>query len=125
MYKRQFQHSFQAALESNALGPVKDPLPHFEDEWEPRENLYTREMVAEFRMESEMAKDIGQRWQDRGPAELLVERFRVKSFFGEPLNTEILPGHWRGQRLRPCTGKYANRGGRKVQRRKKNAGCRQ
>ena len=43
--------------------------------------------------EKAMAEDLGLRWQERGP------------------KAEGRPDRWRGQRYRPGTGKWANRGG--------------
>ena len=43
--------------------------------------------------ESDMAKELGLRWQQRGP------------------KAEGRPDRWRGQRYRTGTGKWANRGG--------------
>ena len=44
--------------------------------------------------EKAMAEDLGLRWQQRGP------------------KAEGRPERWRGQRYRPGTGKWANRGGK-------------
>ena len=59
------------------------------------QNGYTVHDIVELRAEEKAAAERGLSWQERGP----------------PGPEDGGPRRWRGQRYRPCSGKWANRGG--------------
>ena len=79
-----------------APGPPPPPPPPPSQRRHRRE--VSEEELLDLRAEQKAAEEMGLRWQDRGPPPDLVQ--------GDT---------WRGQRYRPGTGKWANRGGENKQ----------
>jgi len=92
-----------AAASSSA--PQTPPPESFAEPWHPsssaasssgtkRKSNYTYEQVLDLRAEEAAARDMGVRWQDRGPPR-------------EHHDSDT----WRGQKRRESSGRWANRGG--------------